>query len=71
MEHLPDVTVPCLFVSGTRDQFGSPLELTGWTATMPGPVEHVWIEGARHDLKGADAEVADAVVEFVGRVTAP
>ena len=69
VEHLANITVPCLFVSGTRDQFGSPSELRGWTATIAGPVDHVWIEGGRHDLARADAEVADAVVEFVGRVT--
>lgn len=69
VEHLPDVTVPCLFVSGTRDPFGSPDELTEWTATIGGPVEHVWIDGGRHDLKGADAVIAEAVADFVGRVT--
>ena len=30
-------TVPCLFVHGTRDPFGSPDELTAATATIPGP----------------------------------
>ncbi len=68
VEHLPDVAVPCLFVSGTKDPFGSPEELTEWTATIPAPVEHVWIEGKGHDLRGADADVADAVSEFVGRL---
>ena len=27
-EHLPSLSVPCLFVSGTRDPFGAPDELT-------------------------------------------
>jgi predicted alpha/beta-hydrolase family hydrolase len=69
VEHLPDLDVPCLFVSGTRDPFGSPDELTEWTATIPASVEHVWIEGGRHDLRGADDEIASAVVDFVERVT--
>ena len=64
VEHLPRLTVPCLFVSGTRDPFGTPEELTSWTATIPGEVEHVWIERGTHDLKGADAEVAAAVVAW-------
>ncbi|MEL6890775.1 MAG: alpha/beta family hydrolase [Actinomycetota bacterium] len=68
VEHLPDIEVPCLFVSGTKDPFGSPDELTEWTATIPSPVEHVWIEGKGHDLRGADAEVADAVADFVARI---
>ena len=69
VEHLPDITVPCLFVSGTRDPFGSPEELTEWTATIPAPVEHVWVEGGRHDLRGADDQIAEAVADFVARVT--
>jgi predicted alpha/beta-hydrolase family hydrolase len=65
--HFPGLKVPCLFVHGTRDPFGSPEELTTATATIVGRVTHVWIEGGRHDLKGADKEVAAAVVKWVGR----
>lgn len=68
--HLVDLSVPCLFVSGTKDPFGSPDELTEWTATIPAPVEHLWIDGGRHDLRGADAVIADAVAGFVARVAA-
>jgi predicted alpha/beta-hydrolase family hydrolase len=65
--HFPALEVPCLFVHGTRDPFGSPDELAAATATITGRVTHVWIEGGRHDLKGADAAVAAAVVKWVGR----
>jgi predicted alpha/beta-hydrolase family hydrolase len=65
-QHLPDLRVPCLFVSGDRDAFGTPDELTAATATIPGAVTHVWIPGGRHDLKGADATVAAAVAEWLG-----
>jgi uncharacterized protein len=68
IEHLVDLDVPCLFISGTRDPFGAPDELTRWTATIPSPVEHVWIDGGRHDLKGADATIAAATAEFVRRL---
>jgi predicted alpha/beta-hydrolase family hydrolase len=70
VEHLVDISVPCLFVSGTKDPFGSPDELTEWTATIPAPVEHVWVEGGRHDLKGADHTIATAVADFVARIAA-
>lgn len=66
--HLPRLTVPCLFVHGTRDPFGSPDELTRWTSQMSAPVTHVWVEGGRHDLRGADDEVASAVVEWLGHL---
>jgi uncharacterized protein len=69
-EHLPELRVPCLFVSGDRDAFGTPDELLAATATIPGPVTHVWIPGGRHDLKGADATIASAVVEWLGRLGA-
>lgn len=65
VDHFPDIGVPCLFVSGTRDPFGSPEELERWTATIPAPVEHVWIDGAGHDLRGHDDTVADHITTFV------
>jgi predicted alpha/beta-hydrolase family hydrolase len=71
VEHLADISVPCLFISGTRDPFGSPDELMRWTSEISAPVEHVWIEGGRHDLKGADTTIADAVARFVTRHTVP
>ena len=70
VEHLGAIDVPCLFVSGTKDPFGSPDELLAWTSTMSAPVEHVWIEGGRHDLKGADDTIAAAVAHFVDALTA-
>lgn len=70
VEHLPMLDLPCLFVSGTRDSFGSPAELEAATADIPGPVTHVWIEGARHELKGHDAAVAGAVVAWLSQVGA-
>ncbi|MGH9095341.1 MAG: alpha/beta hydrolase family protein [Acidimicrobiales bacterium] len=64
-EHLPALVVPCLFVSGTRDAFGTPDELEEATAAIPGPVIHHWIEGGDHGLRRSDAEVAGAVVRWV------
>ncbi|MCU1357338.1 MAG: dienelactone hydrolase [Acidimicrobiales bacterium] len=65
VEHLPRLTVPCLFVSGTRDPFGTPAELEAATATIGGPVAHHWIEGGRHDLKGKDPEVSSVVAAWL------
>jgi predicted alpha/beta-hydrolase family hydrolase len=63
--HLPDLRVPCLFVSGTRDAFGTPEELEAATASIPGPVTHVWVDGGDHGLRGKDATVAAAVREWL------
>ncbi len=69
--HLPDIAVPCLFVSGTRDAFATPAELEAATAAIPAPVNHVWVEGGRHELKGADQEVATAVAAWVRTLRRP
>jgi predicted alpha/beta-hydrolase family hydrolase len=66
--HLSQLTVPCLFVQGNRDPFGSPDELTAATAQIAGTVSHEWIDGGRHDLKGADARVAEAVADWIGQL---
>jgi predicted alpha/beta-hydrolase family hydrolase len=65
IEHLPKIDVPCLFVSGTRDPFGTPEEMEAHTAAIPGPVTHVWIEGARHELKNGDQAVVDAITAWL------
>ena len=59
--HFPELRLPCLFVSGTRDPFGAPVELEAHTAAIPGPVTHVWLDGGGHDLKGRDEEIAEVV----------
>jgi predicted alpha/beta-hydrolase family hydrolase len=60
-DHFPALALPCLFVSGTRDQFGTPDELEAATASIPGPVTHVWIEGGNHGLGRKDGAVVEAV----------
>lgn len=60
VEHLPDIQVPCLFIQGTRDPFGSPDELREWTSKIGAVVTHVDIDGGRHDLKAADQAIVEA-----------
>lgn len=64
-EHLPALEVPCLFVAGTRDPFGTPEEVEAATDAIPGPVTHVWLDGAGHDPKGLDADIAGAVAAWL------
>lgn len=71
VEHLAAIDVACLFVSGTRDPFGSPEELEAATSTITGPVTHHWIEGGRHELRGADAEVAAVVARWLSTEVGP
>ena len=65
VEHFGTIDVPCVFVSGTRDAFGTPAELESATTAIPGPVTHVWIEGGDHGLRRKDDQVASAVAAWV------
>lgn len=64
-EHFPAISVPCLFVSGTRDTFGTPAELEEATSAIPADVTHVWLDGGDHGLRRKDASVAEAVVAWL------
>jgi predicted alpha/beta-hydrolase family hydrolase len=75
IEHFPQLKMPVLFVSGTRDAFGSPDELKKNAKKIKGKVSWHWIETGDHGFKtlkssgiSADAALggaAEAVVSFV------
>jgi predicted alpha/beta-hydrolase family hydrolase len=68
VEHFPQLDVPCLFVSGDRDPFGTPDEFAAHTPAIKGPVTHVWLEGAGHEVKNLRADRRETrVVETVAR----
>ncbi|MEM8904704.1 MAG: alpha/beta family hydrolase [Actinomycetota bacterium] len=66
VEHLPDVDVPTLAISGTRDPFGTPEELEHHLGSIAGPLTLHLLDGRRHDLRGADDEIAELVADWVG-----
>lgn len=70
VEHLPDIVVPTLFISGAKDTFGTPDEIRQWTATMPrtAKVQHLFVDGKGHDLKGVDHTIAGAFVDFLSKL---
>jgi predicted alpha/beta-hydrolase family hydrolase len=68
-EHLPALDLPCLFVGGTRDAFGTPEEVEAAVALIPGPVTLVWLDGQGHDPKRSDDVIAAAVADWL--VTLP
>jgi hypothetical protein len=77
--HLQDLRTPALIVQGTRDPFGGPAEVAGYTLA-PGIRVH-WIEDGDHSLKPrkssgrteaqnlADAVAAVAAFVYVGSAT--
>src|ERR1019366_4358764 len=58
--HFPQLHLPCLFVSGRRDAFGTPAELEKETAAIPGPITLVFIDGD-HSLRKGESEAAEIV----------
>lgn len=64
-DHFGALSVPCLFVSGTRDAFGTRAELEAATASIRGPVTHEWIESGDHSLRGKDPRVAELVAGWL------
>jgi predicted alpha/beta-hydrolase family hydrolase len=66
-DHFPDLELPCLFVSGTRDAFGTPAEMEEAVSAIPGPVTCEWVQGKDHAMRGSDAVVADTVVAWLRR----
>ena len=64
-EHLPALDLPCLFVGGTRDAFGTPEEVEAAVALIPGPVTLVWLDGQGHDPKRSDEVIAAAVADWL------
>ena len=62
--HFGELHMPCLFVSGRRDAFGSPSELEHETAAIPGPVSLVFVDGD-HSLRKRESEVAGIVAPWL------
>lgn len=66
--HFPDLRVPCLFVSGTRDTFATPGELEAAASAIPGSVTHHWVTGGDHGLRAKDPEVVGAVLAWLSKL---
>lgn len=64
VDHFAAVTVPTLFVSGTKDPFASPEELERHAGAIAGPVDFVWLDGEPHSPRD-DAAVVAAVAGWL------
>lgn len=60
--HLPDIEIPALFVSGTKDPFGTPQELRQAMALVPSRTSYVEITGAGHDLSATRHRTAHKTI---------
>jgi predicted alpha/beta-hydrolase family hydrolase len=70
-EHLPDITVPMLFVQGSRDAFGSPDELRPIIKELKAPADLYVVAGGDHSfkvLKRAGVTQEDAYKAVLDRI---
>jgi predicted alpha/beta-hydrolase family hydrolase len=66
-KHLPGIKQPMLFLHGERDPFGSPVQMTGLTAQLPGSTLHL-VPGGDHSLvtrrkPGPEGDTLDRVMD--------
>jgi uncharacterized protein len=68
-DHFGDLRVPCLFVSGEKDPFGAPDELTAATEAIAGPVTHVWLPGGHSPARGQDPVIVETVRSWLDQLS--
>lgn len=69
--HLPDIKVPTLFIHGTKDPFGTPDEMTGLVAGLPGATLHLVDKGDHSLIAKRGQPVPDDLLDRVRDWTAP
>ena len=63
---LASCSKPKLFVSGDRDQFGTPAQLRELVDSASNPKKLVLIAGGDHFFEGRLRELRDAIEQWVG-----
>src|SRR5207302_4865550 len=64
-DFLSNCTIPKLFVSGARDQFGPRAKLEALVASVPEPKKLIVVEGADHFFEGRLRELREAIEAWV------
>jgi len=64
VEHFASLDLPCLFISGEKDPFGTPAEFRKHLKKIPGDVTFIVVPGA-HDPRGQDEAIAEHVRTWV------
>lgn len=77
-EHLYPLTVPMLFLEGTKDPFANPEKMEAVAAKLNKSTELVWFEGGNHSFKVARSQrtvaqdgawLAEATANFISKHT--
>jgi predicted alpha/beta-hydrolase family hydrolase len=70
VSHLPRITVPMLFVQGSKDAFGTPDEIRAFTDVLPSPCTLHIVEGGDHSYTVLKRWPVPQVVVYERVVTA-
>ena len=67
VDHWPEIAVPCLFVSGRNDPFGSPDEFAQHLGFLGGSASSRWLSSGSHDPRNRVQrdEIVAAVREWI------
>lgn len=68
--HFEAITVPCLFISGNHDPFGTPEEFNTHLSAINAPVTTVWLQGERHDPKKSDPLITEHLANWLAGLPA-
>jgi alpha/beta superfamily hydrolase len=71
LAHLGQWECPKLFVTGEFDDFSPPDLLADYVENLPEPSTLVTLKGTGHFFEGREADLADVVTAFLGRVLHP
>jgi uncharacterized protein len=63
-EHFPRLHLPCIFVQGSADPFGSIAELRDALALIPAATKLITIDGAGHDLKRGNFDLEPVLAAY-------
>jgi hypothetical protein len=64
-EHFGSLDVPCLFVGGEKDPFGSPAEFDEHLVEIAGPVTRHWLPGGHQPKPTLDPQICELVVDWI------
>ena len=65
VDHFADLDVPCLFVAGEKDPFGSPAEIEEHIRRIPGPTTLHWLPGGHEPKPALDPEICGFVTSWI------
>ena len=68
VDHFPRLSVPALFVQGSRDPFGTIAEMRAAIAQIPAATQIIPVEDAGHDLRRGRFDLAAVAAAFLGLV---